>query len=115
MSTHKQKARGDLGRQGAHIRGNLQDQDVSHVVEIMDVGSGLSERRPGLLRLMEMARWGEVRDRAVTYRDRLTRFGYGYLQEFFSGYGVRIRGWTRPRSCGCCGRGMRDARPWAKP
>ena len=90
VSTHKQKARGDLGRQVAHIRENLQAQDVSHVVEITDVASGLSERRPGLLRLMEMARRGEVTDIAVTYKDRLTRFGYGYLEEFFSGYGVRI-------------------------
>ncbi len=90
VSSHEQKARGDLGRQVAHIRENLQAQDVSHVVEITDVASGLSERRPGLLRLMEMARRGEVTDIAVTYKDRLTRFGYGYLEEFFSGYGVRI-------------------------
>ena len=39
---------------------------------------------------MGMARRGEVTDLAITYRDRLTRFGFGYLQEFFSGYGVRI-------------------------
>ena len=25
-----------------------------------------------------------------TYPDRLTRFGFGYLEEFFRGYGVRI-------------------------
>jgi putative resolvase len=50
----------------------------------------LSDRRPGLLRLMGMARRGEVTDLAITYRERLTRFGFGYLQELFSSYGVRI-------------------------
>ena len=54
------------------------------------MASGLSDRRPGLLWLMGMARRGEVTDLAITYRDRLTRFGFGYLQEFVSGYGVRI-------------------------
>ncbi|MBC7105793.1 MAG: recombinase family protein, partial [Firmicutes bacterium] len=54
------------------------------------VASGLSDRRPGLLRLMEMARRGEITDIAVTYKDRLTRFGFGYLERFFSGYGVKI-------------------------
>ncbi len=89
VSSHEQQARGDLARQAAHLRESLSAQGVSPV-EITDVASGLSDRRPGLLRLMGMARRGEVTDLAITYRDRLTRFGFGYLQEFFSGYGVRI-------------------------
>jgi len=35
-----------------------------------------------------MARRGEITDIAVTHRDRLTRFGFGYWEEFFRGYGV---------------------------
>lgn len=60
------------------------------MVEITDVASGLSDKRVGLLRLMEMARQGKVTDIAVTHKDRLTRFGFGYLESFFSGYGVAI-------------------------
>ena len=89
VSSHEQKTRGDLARQAAHLRESLSAQGGSPM-EITDVASGLSDRRPGLLRLMGMARRGEVTDLAITYRDRLTRFGFGYLQEFFSGYGVRI-------------------------
>jgi predicted site-specific integrase-resolvase len=58
------------------------------VREVSDVASGLSDKRRGLLTLMDLARRGEITDIAVTYRDRLTRFGFGYLEEFFRGYGV---------------------------
>ena len=90
VSSHEQKARGDLNRQVAHIREVMASQGWKNIIEITDVASGLSDKRPGLLRLMEMARRGEVTDIAVTYKDRLTRFGFGYLEQFFSGYGVKI-------------------------
>jgi predicted site-specific integrase-resolvase len=60
------------------------------VREVSDVASGLSDKRRGLLTLMDLARRGEITDIAVTCRDRLTRFGFGYLEEFFRGYGVTI-------------------------
>ena len=91
VSTHEQKARGDLARQVVHVRETLQvSQGVRPSVEITDVASGLSDKRPGLLRLMALARQGKISGIAITYRDRLTRFGFGYLEEFFRGYGVRI-------------------------
>jgi len=90
VSSHEQKARGDLGRQVAHIRETMVSRGWRDMVEITDVASGLSDKRVGLLRLMEMARQGKVTDIAVTYKDRLTRFGFGYLESFFSGYGVAI-------------------------
>lgn len=90
VSSHEQKAQGDLGRQVAHVREVMAARGWTTAVEVTDVASGLSDRRPGLLRLMEMARRGEVTDVAITYRDRLTRFGFGYLERYFSSYGVRI-------------------------
>lgn len=90
VSSHEQKARGDLARQVVHVRETMASQGARSPVEITDVASGLSDKRPGLLRMMAMARQGKVTDIAITYRDRLTRFGFGYLEEFFSGYGVSI-------------------------
>jgi excisionase family DNA binding protein len=87
VSSHEQKTRGDLSRQVAHIR---KVTAWANAIEITDVASGLSDKRPGLLRLMEMARRGEVTDIAITYKDRLTRFGFGYLERYFSSYGVKI-------------------------
>jgi excisionase family DNA binding protein len=90
VSSHEQKTRGDLARQVVHLRENLAASGVSPPAGITDVASGLSDKRPGLLRRMAMARQGRITDNAITYRDRLTRFGFGYLEEFFSGYGVKI-------------------------
>jgi len=87
VSSHEQKARGDLSRQVAHIR---EAMAWANAIEIADAASCLSDKRPGLLRLMEMARRGEVTDIAITYKDRLTRFGFGYLERYFSSYGVKI-------------------------
>jgi putative resolvase len=39
---------------------------------------------------MALAREGRITDLAVASQDRLTRFGFGYLEELFAGYGVRI-------------------------
>ena len=90
VSSHEQKARGDMARQVARLREGPEAQGVSHPAEVTDVASGLSDRRPGLLRLMAMARQGQVTDIAITSKDRLTRFCFGYLEEFFSSYGVTI-------------------------
>lgn len=93
VSSHDQKAHGDLERQVNHVRA-VMEQDAeppfAETLTITDVASGLSDRRGGLLRLMTLAREGRVTDLAITYKDRLTRFGFGYLEQFFTGYGVRI-------------------------
>ena len=90
VSSHEQKARGHLNRQVAHIREAMASRGWRNMMEITDMASGLSDKRPGLLRIMEMAQRGIVSDIAITYKDRLTRFGFGYLERFFSGYGVKI-------------------------
>lgn len=90
VSSHEQKAKGDLDRQVAHIRAAMAGHGFDRIIEVTDVASGLSDRRKGLLRLMEMARQGEISDVAVTYKDRLTRFGFGYLAQYFASHGVRL-------------------------
>ena len=57
---------------------------------ITDVGSGLKEERKGLKKLMRMVTDGRIDVVHITYRDRLTRFGYKYLQFFFKEHGVGI-------------------------
>ncbi len=55
-------------------------QCFDRVIGISDVAPGLSDKRKGLLRLMELARRGEITGVAATGKDRLTRFGFGYLE-----------------------------------
>lgn len=58
---------------------------------VMDNGSGLNENRKGLVSLMEQAKQGKFSILCVTEKDRLTRFGFRYLEEFFSSNGVTVR------------------------
>jgi putative resolvase len=39
---------------------------------------------------MSPARAGRITDLAVTHKERLTRFGFGFLKRSFTGHGVRI-------------------------
>lgn len=55
-----------------------------------DRASGLNEKRPGLLMMLKHAgnkEWGTV---AVTYEDRLSRFGITYLRMFLERSGVTL-------------------------
>ena len=55
-----------------------------------DKASGLNEKRPGLKQMMSDARKGKFNTVAVTAKDRLTRFGFSYLEEFFADHCVNI-------------------------
>lgn len=61
-----------------------------NITIITDVGSGLNDKRKGLIKLMELAKKGEITDLAIRYKDRLTRFGFNYLKFFFESYELKI-------------------------
>ncbi len=55
---------------------------------LSDIGSGLKASRKQLSRLLKLVIEDQVGEIAVTYADRLTRFGQEYLQVLFDSYGV---------------------------
>jgi len=57
---------------------------------LSDVASGLKTDRKGLMKLFNYVVNRQVDVVVVMYRDRLTRFGFEYLEFFFKQYGVRI-------------------------
>lgn len=81
--------KGDLNRQIDFLKEKIAP-DFLLVETISDVGSGLNDQRKGLLKLMKLAKKQEITDVAVRYKDRLTRFGYGYLEEYFKSHGVTL-------------------------
>lgn len=89
VSSNEQKQKGDLDRQIEFLKGKIDTQYVL-VKTIVDVGSGLNDKRKGLLKLMNLASEGRITDIAIRYKDRLTRFGYGYLEKYFESYHVTI-------------------------
>lgn len=90
VSSHEQKVKGDLERQVGSILVKLGNVSNLNVVTITDVGSGLNDKRKGLIKLMELAQNKEISKVYITYKDRLTRFGFNYLELYFKSHNVEI-------------------------
>lgn len=90
VSSHEQKQKGDLTRQQEKLKQYCDQHSLPLVAELKDIASGLNTNRQGLRQLFKLVTKGKVSEVVVSYPDRLTRFGFGYLEEFFSNYDVRI-------------------------
>jgi len=87
VSSHTQKD--DLERQIELIRRYAKERGWE--IEILkDVGSGLKEDRRNFQKLLKMVMNREISKVVIAYPDRLTRFGFKILEEFFKSYGTEI-------------------------
>lgn len=91
VSSHKQCQRGDLDRQIQHLRAYALKQGICVYRVYKDIGSGLNVRRKSLWKLVRDARKGLFSSVLLTYKDRLTRFGYEYLHKYLAEFNVSIR------------------------
>ena len=55
-----------------------------------DIASGMNENRKDLNKLLKEVTSGKISKIFITYKDRLTRFGYGYLETFCNIHGTTI-------------------------
>ena len=88
VSSHDQKKNGDLDRQVLFLLENI--PNLMNPLVLKDVGSGLNEKRVNFQKLLTMVCNNEVRNVYVTYKDRLTRFGFYYLETIFLAHDVKI-------------------------
>lgn len=88
VSSHDQKNHGDLDRQALFLVEHV--PDMQNPLILKEVGSGLNDKRKKLQQVLTMVSKGEVRNVYITYRDRLTRFGFNYLQTMFNACGTNI-------------------------
>ena len=88
VSSHDQRE--DLERQVKYLLEYCASKGYRVVEVLTDVASGLKTDRKGLRKLFELVTSKQVEVVAVTYRDRLTRFGFEYLEYFFNQHGARI-------------------------
>ena len=88
VSSNEQKIKGDLDRQVTSII--EYHTDLKNPIILKEVGSGLNDNRKKLLQLIDMVMDDKVNRVFVTYRDRLTRFGFNYLNTMFTKKGVKI-------------------------
>jgi len=89
----------------ARVSSYIQKDDLDRQIELIenyakergweigilkDIGSGLKEDRRNFKRLLKMVMNKEVSKVIIAYPDRLTRFGFKTLEEFFKSYGTEI-------------------------
>jgi len=88
VSSHDQKK--DLERQKERLIAYAVEKGYEVVATITDVASGLNENRKGLRKLFKLAEEKKIDVVVVSYKDRLTRFGFKYLESYFKSHGVEI-------------------------
>lgn len=67
-------------------------------ITISDKASGLNENRKGIKRLINLAQSRDITDIYMVRKDRLTRFGYKYLEALFAQNGVALHSMTSGNS-----------------
>lgn len=67
-------------------------------ITISDKASGLNENRKGIKRLINLAQSRDITDIYMVRKDRLTRFGYKYLEALFAQNGVALHSMTSENS-----------------
>lgn len=88
VSSNEQKAKGDLDRQVSFLVQSI--KDLKNPTILAEVGSGLNDKREKLHQLLDMVLQDKVDRVFVTSRDRLTRFGFHYLEKVCSYHNVKI-------------------------
>ena len=77
VSSSDQKS--DLERQVEYLKEYCTAKGYNVVDILTDVASGSNEKRRGLKKLFDYVVSGEVDTLVISYKDRLTRFGFKYL------------------------------------
>ena len=90
VSSHDQKQKGDLERQKQSLLDYAKSRGYEVAAVLEDVASGLDERRKSLSKLFDLVENRRIGVAVVAFKDRLTRFGFSYLERYFSSHGVRI-------------------------
>ena len=90
VSSHDQKKKGDLERQKGRVLEHCikKRYNVEYILE--EVASGMSDKRPKLKKLFQIVREKKVSKVVIEHKDRLTRFMFNILVEFFNSFDVEI-------------------------
>ena len=80
----------DLERQIQYLTQYCSAKGYKVIDVLSDIAGGLKTNRRGLQKLFNYIVNKQVDVVVVTYKDRLTRFGFEYLEYFFKQFGVRI-------------------------
>ena len=88
VSTPKQKK--DLDNQIDFLKKYCIANGENPYMIFRDIGSGMNEQRKGLNDMLSLVFKNEISKIIISHKDRLTRFGFGYLENICNKFGVKI-------------------------
>ena len=88
VSTPRQKI--DLNNQIELVKQYMISKGISVDEIYSDIASGLNEKRTNFNRLLEQVFKKEIDTVYITFKDRLSRFGFDYFTTIFSYFGTKI-------------------------
>ena len=97
VSSHEQKQKGDLECQVQAVEQYCLQQGYQDIQVFQDVASGLNTERRGLQQLCRFIECGKIKRVVITYKDRLTRFGFEYLTRYFQSHGTEVEALYRDK------------------
>jgi predicted site-specific integrase-resolvase len=77
----------DLERQSNRLVNYAINNGFNIIYNIKEVGSGLNDHRPKLIKLIKQNDWSTI---IVENKDRLTRFGFNYIETMLTLMGKKI-------------------------
>lgn len=90
VSTLVQKKRGDLDRQAEYIIKEIVTRNPKNLKIFKEVGSGMNDERRELSKILNFVLEGKVDRIFILCRDRLTRFGFHYIEQICRKFGTKI-------------------------
>jgi putative resolvase len=82
--------KGDLERQKQKLVEYAKSKGYQDIEMVDDVASGLNENRKGLNKLSNLVTERQIEAVFINYKDRITRFGFKYLETSFNSCGCGI-------------------------
>jgi putative resolvase len=90
VSTHARSIRGDLDRQVQEVLAYASHHNPVGIEVIKEVGSGLNDNRKQFNSLLKAVLNKEISRIFINYKDRLTRFGFKYIELVCAHAGTEI-------------------------
>jgi len=90
VSSHKQNKRSDLDRQIDLLKDYANLNNLKLISIYKDIGSGVNINRKGLWHLIQDSKKNQFSTILINFKDRLTRFGYRYIEKYLSEFNVKI-------------------------
>jgi len=88
VSSHDQKK--DLVRQEQVLLDYANEHNLSNILSITDLGSGMNYKKKGLARLIGLIVSNQVDKIYVTHKDRLLRFGFELIESISKQFNTTI-------------------------